>query len=192
MNPKHLFLAALGAALCLFALTAHAGERVVCLVYLNDGGTTAQSTGDVLAASTLDGVACPSTRLQPDGGILNADGGYELSSATGAGTDGGLAGCVQCNFNGAMVISMQCSDPVYYSEKWDGGVDSRRQKPERGVVPATSNDTLVDFDANPDPYYITFRDAISAGSNRHVSVKPVSASSSNVCKFSTVKLLPTP
>lgn len=173
------------------ALPSFGGERVVCLVYLNDGGTTAQSTGDVLATATLDGVACPSTRLQPDGGILNADGGLELSSSTGAGTDGGLAGCVQCDFKGAMVIAMQCSDPVYYSEKWDGGVDSRRQKPERGVVPATTSDTLVDFDANPDPYYITFRDAIPAGSNRHVSVKPVSATS-NVCKFSTVKLLPAP
>ena len=166
---------------------AVAGERAVCVVYLNDGGLTAQSTGDVIAVSTLDGTACPSERLQPDGGYLAWDGGYNLTLANGQPADGGLAGCNQCDFKGATSISMQCSDPVYYSEKWDGGVNNRRQHTERGVVPATTLDTLVDFDINPDPYRIDFRGTNTYGANQHVSVKPVSASSSNRCVFSTIK-----
>lgn len=170
------------------ASLASAGERAVCVVYLNDGGLTAQSTADVLSTSTLDGVACPAERLQTDGGILASDGGFALTTANGqTSTDGGLAGCVMCDFRGATSISFQCSDPVYYSEKWDGGVDSRRQRPERGVVPATTLDTLVDFDINPDPYRVDFRNPGVAGQNQHISLKPVAASASNRCVISTIK-----
>lgn len=166
---------------------ALAGERAVCVVYLNDGGLTAQSTATYLDVATLDGYRCPSERLQPDGGILAWDGGYDLTIANGQPADGGLAGCIQCDFRGASSIAVQCSDPVYYSEKWDGGMDTRRRNIERGVVPATTLDTLIDFDINPDPYRIDFRDSIPPGQNRHISVKPVAASSSNRCVFETIK-----
>lgn len=174
---------------------AFAGERVVCKVWLDDGGVVARSTaptaGDAigvrpdtagLAYATLDGVACPANRLQTDGGIFSSDGGLTLTNAAGTlDTDGGVAGCPACDFRGANTLVMQCKDPVYYSEKWDGGVDKRGQ---RGVVPATANDELVDFDMNPDGYCITFRGTV-AGQNNHISVKPVSASASNVCTFAT-------
>ncbi len=199
MNPKHLVWAALGAAFCvvLLSLSAFAGERVVCKVWLDDGGVVARSTApnaaDLLstrvdtaglAYSTLDGLSCPSSKLQPDGGMLAWDGGsgFEMTTAAGVPT-GTTAGCPFCDFRGATSLVMQCKDPVYYSEKWDGGVDKWGQ---RGVVPATSNDVLVDFDLNPDGYRIDFRGSRS-GKNNHLSVKPVSASATNFCTFSTIE-----
>lgn len=175
---------------------AFAGERVVCKVWLDDGGvvarSTAPNTADLIGVrpdtvglgyATLDGVSCPATRLQTDGGIFSSDGGLTLTNAAGTlNTDGGVAGCPSCDFRGATSLVLQCKDPVYYSEKWDGGVDKWNQ---RGVVPATSNDVLVDFDINPDGYRIDFRGGAN-GQNNHLSVKPVSASATNFCTFSTI------
>lgn len=183
------------AGLMILAFSAFGGERPVCVVWLDDGGIVARSTAPSpletpaglrssgLALATLDGFACPTERLQYDGGILSSDGGFTLTNAAGQlDTDGGVAGCPRCDFRGATSLVMQCKDPVYYSEKWDGGVDRWNQ---RGVVPATTNDVLVDFDINPDGYRIDFRGS-KAGMNNHISVKPVSASASNVCTFSTI------
>lgn len=184
--------------LTLVSSLALAGERVVCKVWLDDGGVVARSTaitqGDALSArpdtvglaySTLDGLACPANRLQPDGGIFAWDGGLDLTTAVGVAADGGVAGCPFCDFRGATSLVLQCKDPVYYSEKWDGGVDRWNQ---RGVIPATSNDILIDFDVNPDGYRIDLRGATSYGiQNQHISVKPVSASATNMCTFSTIK-----
>jgi hypothetical protein len=180
------------------ASLSFAGERVVCKIWLDDGGVVARSTapspGDLigvrpdtagLAYSTLDGLACPTTRLQYDGGILSSDGGLTLTNAAGTlDTDGGLAGCPFCDFRGATSLVLQCAAPVYYSEKWDGGVDKWGQ---RGVVPATANDVKIDFTTNPDGYRIDFRGATSYGiSNQHLSIKPVTASASNFCTLSTI------
>lgn len=196
-NALTVFAVALALAVPLAAL---GGERVVCVVWLDDGGTVARSTApaprDViggarpitagLASSTLDGYACPANRLQPDGGIQAWDGGvgFELTAANGQPTDGGVAGCVYCDFRGVTTLVMQCRDPVYYSEKWDGGVDAWGQ---RGVIPATSNDVLVDFDVNPDGYRIDMRATGIQNANQHISVKPVSAGVTNFCTFSTAK-----
>jgi hypothetical protein len=185
----------------LAATLAHAGERVVCKVWLDDGGIVARSTapnpGDVLtgradtaglALATLDGYRCDPSRLQSDGGIVSSDGGLTLTNAAGtANSDGGYAGCAFCDFRGATSIVMQCRDSsagikVYYSEKWDGGSDSWGQ---RGVVPATSNDELVDFSANPDGYRINLRGRGIQNANQHMSVKPVTASASAYCTFAT-------
>lgn len=184
------------AALGLLSLPASAGERVVCKLWLDDGGIAARSTAPSpaetpysvaavgLASTTLDGFACATNRLQPDGGILPWDGGTALllTSADGTNGDGGVAGCPACDFRGATTLVMQCRDPVYYSEKWDGGVDRWNQ---RGVVSATANDELVDFDVNPDGYRIDFRPGGFSGNN-HISVKPVTASATNFCTFATV------
>lgn len=175
---------------------ASAGERPVCKVWLDDGGIVARSTSTNiseyiinrpetagLALITLDGKACPAERLQTDGGIMSSDGGLTLTNAAGTlNTDGGLAGCPFCDFRNATSVVMQCKDPVYYSEQWDGGRDGWNQF---GVVPATTNSELVDFDANPDGYRIDFRDGFTG--NHHISVKPVSASTTNFCTFATIK-----
>jgi hypothetical protein len=194
MKQVLVVIAALGIVV---AATASAGERVVCKVWLDDGGIVARSTAPSpletpaalgsygLSIATLDGLACPVGRLQTDGGILSSDGGFTLTNAAGTlNSDGGYAGCPACDFRGVSSIVMQCRDPVYYSEKWDGGSDTWNQ---RGVVPATTNDILVDFDANPDGYRIDLRGSAVAGQNQHISVKPVSASASNFCTFSTIK-----
>lgn len=185
---------------------AFAGERVVCKVWLDDGGIVARSTAPApldtiggsrpgtagLASVTLDGFACPANRLQPDGGIQAWDGGtgYEMTQANGQPTDGGVAGCPVCDFRGATSVAFQCLDSngagvkVYYSEQWDGGFDKWNQ---RGVMPATTSSTLVDFSINSDPYRIDFRGSAMPGQNQHVSVKPFAASQSAVCTFSTIK-----
>ena len=193
------------AALALVAsLSALGGERVVCKVWLDDGGIVARSTAPTptdliayrpdtagLGYTTLDGYACPSNRLQPDGGIASWDAGtaFLLTNANGTTADGGVAGCPLCDFRGATSIVMQCRDSsagikVYYSEKWDGGYDNWAQ---RGVVPATSNDELVDFSTNPDGYRIDLRATGIQNANQHISVKPVSASASAYCTFATIK-----
>ena len=190
---KKLIAVAATALLCVVPF-AHAGERVVCKIWMDDGGVVARSTapapGDLIGVrpdteglgyTTLDGIACPTDRLQTDGGILASDAGLYLTNAAGqANSDGGVAGCSLCDLRGARSITLQCNAPVTYSEKWDGGVDRWGQ---RGVVPATTNDTLVDFSTNPDPYRIDFRG--SATSN-NISLKPVTASSSLVCKIATI------
>jgi hypothetical protein len=189
---KILAVAAL--AVLVASLPSLGGERPVCKIYLDDGGVVARSTaptpGDLLAArpdtaglgyATLEGVACPTIRLQTDGGIISSDGGLTLTNAAGtANSDGGVAGCPVCDFRGARSVVLQCKDPVYYSEQWDGGSDSWNQ---RGVMPATANHTLIDFDANPDGYRIDFR---GGGATNHLSIKPVAASASNVCTVSTI------
>ncbi len=179
----------------LLAPRAQAGERVVCTLLLNDGGVAARSTSPVpsellgapetanLGYTTQDGLACPTNRLQPDGGILAWDGGFDLTQANGQAADGGVAGCPICDFRGATSIVMQCAAPVYYSEKWDGGVDRWGQ---RGVVAATTRDEKVDYTINPDGYRIDFR-GTAAGKNNHISVKPVSASATNFCTFATIE-----
>ena len=197
MKNKALVVAVFSMSLLLAVPAARAGDRVVCKVWLDDGGVVARSTATDLTGAvasrpdsvgisiaTLDGLQCPSNRLQADGGIIASDGGFTLTDSAGqVNSDGGLAGCVFCDFRGATSVVMQCRDPVYYSEKWDGGVDRYGQ---RGVVPATANDVLVDFDINPDGYRIDFR-GTRPGMNNHVSVKPVSASASNFCTFSTIE-----
>lgn len=196
-------LVVLGVA-SLVALTpaAEAGDRAVCKVWLDDGGVVARSTAVTpadaigvrpdtvgLAYATLDGLACPAAKLQPDGGIFAWDAGLDLTLANGQPADGGMAGCAFCDFRGATSVAVQCRDTagagvkVYYSEKWDGGVDKWGQ---RGVMPATANDTLLDFTANMDPYRINLRGA-TTGQNQHLSVKPVSASASAYCIFETIK-----
>lgn len=195
-------LAVLAVAAVLASLTAVGGERVVCKVWLDDGGVVARSTattqGDYvagrpdtagLALATLDGYRCSSDRLQTDGGIVSSDGGLTLTNAAGtANSDGGVAGCAFCDFRGATSLVMQCRDSsagikVYYSEKWDGGVDSWGQ---RGVIPATSNDELVDFTSNSDGYRINLRARGIQNANQHISVKPAAASASAYCTFATV------
>lgn len=189
-------------AVALVSLTASGGERVVCKIWLDDGGIVARSTAPSpletpaalgsygLALATLDGRQCPTERRQYDGGILSSDGGFTLTLASGqANSDGGYAGCPACDFGGATSVVMQCRDAttgikVYYSEKWDGGSDNWSQ---RGVVPATANDELVDFSANPDGYRIDLRDVGIQNRNQHISVKPVSASASAYCTFATSK-----
>ena len=184
----------LGVSAVLLATDAHAGERVVCKIWLDDGGVVARSTaptpGDLLLArpdtaslaySTLDGVACPAIRLQTDGGIISSDGGLTLTNAAGtANSDGGYAGCPFCDLRGATSVVLQCAAPVYYSEKWDGGTDNWNQ---RGVMPATANDVKIDFSANPDGYRIDFR---GNGATNNLSIKPVTASASNFCTLSTI------
>ena len=170
------------AVLAVFLVSAaQAGERTVCLLWLDDGGVVPRSSADILATWTLDGKQCPATNLQPDGGILSADGGLLMTDVSGNPTDGGVAGCMFCDLRGARSITLQCNDPVYVSERWDGGSDRWHQ---RGVMPATSYDTLIDFDTNPDPYRIDFR---GGGQTNHISVKPVAASASNVCRISTIQ-----
>ena len=193
---KKLLAVAVTALLCAVPF-AHAGERVVCKIWMDDGGVVARSTAptptDLLAYrpdtaglgySTLVGYSCPAIKLQTDGGIVawDAGTGFEMTNAAGQATDGGVAGCPLCDFRGATSVVLQCKDPVYYSEKWDGGVDKWNQ---RGVTPATSNDVLVDFDMNPDGYRIDFRSSGGA-SNNHLSIKPVSASATNFCTISTI------
>jgi len=169
------------AVLAVFLVSvAQAGERTVCLLWIDDGGVVPRSSADTLAAWTLDGKRCPDDRLQPDGGILSADGGLLMTDVSGNPTDGGVAGCMFCDFGSARSITLQCNDPVYVSEQWDGGVDRWHQ---RGVKPALSSDTLIDFDINPDPYRIDFR---GGGKTNHISVKPVAASASNFCRISTI------
>jgi hypothetical protein len=197
MNVKKI-LAVMTVAVLAVALPSLGGERVVCKVWLDDGGVVARSTALTptaligvrpntagLGYSTLDGKSCPSDRLQPDGGIVAWDAGtsFALTNADGTAADGGRAGCPLCDFRGATSLVLQCKDPVYYSEKWDGGVDQWNQ---RGVTPATSNDVLVDFDMNPDGYRIDFRGSAS-GKNNHLSIKPVSASATNFCTLSTIE-----
>jgi hypothetical protein len=75
-------------------------------------------------------------------------------------------------------LALQCDNPVYVSERWDGGTNRWGQK---GVVPATSSDILVDFDINPDPYRIDLR-----GGGQHLSLLSVSTSA-NVCKLATIQ-----
>lgn len=191
-------LAVAGIVALFLALPSFGGERVVCKLWLDDGGIVARSTAPMpleligvrpdtanLGYATLDGLACPAIRLQFDAGIVAWDAGvgFEMTAQNGQPTDGGVAGCPVCDFRGATSVVMQCKDPVYYSEKWDGGVDKWNQ---RGVMPATANDVLVDFDVNPDGYRIDLRGSCT-GCNQHISVKPVSASASNVCTFSTIK-----
>ena len=53
-------------------------------------------------------------------------------------------------------------------------------------MPATANDVKVDFSSNPDGYRIDFRDRPTRTTNAHISVKPVTASASNFCTFSTI------
>ena len=187
---KKILAVAVVSMLC--ASLSLAGERVVCKIWLDDGGVVARSTAPApldiiagrfdttgLALASLDGTACPAIRLQDDGGILSRDGGLELTDVNGqANTDGGVAGCSFCDLRGARSVALQCKDPVYYSEKWDGGVDRWNQ---RGVVPATANDILIDFDSNPDGYRIDLR-----GTGNAISVKPVTASASNTCTVSTI------
>ena len=195
-------LAVLAGFALVVSFSALGGERVVCKVWLDDGGIVARSTAPSpletpaalgsygLALTTLDGQRCPTERLQYDGGILSSDGGFTLTLASGqANSDGGYAGCPSCDFRGATSIVMQCRDSsagikVYYSEKWDGGSDNWSQ---RGVVPATANDELVDFSANPDGYRIDLRAVGIQNANQHISVKPVSASASAYCTFATTK-----
>lgn len=191
-------LAVAAVFLLVLSVPAIGGERPVCKIWLDDGGVVARSTaptpGDTIAARadtaglasyTLDGLACPATRLQPDGGIAAWDGGigFEMTLATGAASDGGVAGCPFCDFRGATSLVLQCKDPVYVSEQWDGGHDRWNQ---RGVMPATANHTLVDFDVNPDGYRIDFRGG-ATGKNNHLSIKPVTASTTNFCTVSTIE-----
>ena len=153
-------------AVSLVGAYALAGERVVCVIAMpTDGGAAG-------TASQISAVGCPSNVLQSDGGYLAADGGQYLP-------DGGLAGCNACAFKGARSIAIQCDNPVYYSERWDGGTNAWG---ERTVMPATSSDMLIDFDINPDPYRVDFR---STG-NQNVSVKSVSTSANN-CRFGTIQ-----
>lgn len=196
-------LAVVVVGITLAAFTARGGERVVCKVWLDDGGVVARSTApaplDIIGArpdtvglgwTTLDNYRCGSDRLQPDGGIISSDGGLTLTNALGqVNSDGGYAGCPLCDFRGATSVVMQCRDStsgikVYYSEKWDGGIDSWGQ---RGVVPATANDELVDFSINPDGYRIDLRMVGIQNANQHISVKPAAASASAYCTFSTIK-----
>jgi hypothetical protein len=205
-------LAVFVAVLVVIALPSLGGERPVCVVPLNDGGIAARSTGDFIGVVTLDGVRCPASRLQTDGGLLALDGGpylepgrapdggyFRLSDAGIAFPDGGplliadggtfalLSGCVTCDLRGAASVALQCNDPVYYSEQWGGTVTNNRDVGVREPSAATTNGILVDFDINPDPYRIDFRDAIPAGQTRTLSIKPVSASASNRCVISTIK-----
>lgn len=157
----------------LSAPKAEAGERVVCSL------TMPTDAGDISSADELTVTGCPSNRLQTDGGIFSSDGGYTLTNADGtADTDGGVAGCAECDWGPVRSLALQCDNPVYYSERWDGGVNRWGQK---GAVPATSSDTLVDFDVNPDPYRIDLR-----GGVQHISVRSVSTSA-NTCKLSTIQ-----
>ncbi len=153
-------------AVSLVGAYALAGERVVCAITMpTDGGSAS-------TAAQISAVGCPSNVLQSDGGYLAGDGGQYLP-------DGGLAGCNACALKGARSISLQCDNPVYYSERWDGGTNAWGEK---GVTAATSSDILVDFDINPDPYRIDFRGT----GNQNISVKSVSTSA-NVCRVGTIQ-----
>lgn len=138
MKRALLFFAVFaGSVASLTALSAHAGERVMCVLTMpTDAG--AISTAD----STL--------------------------------ADGGVA----CAWGPVKSLAVQCDNPVYYSERWDGGVNNLKQN---GVVPATSSDMLIDFDINPDPYRVDLR-----GQGRHVSLKSVGTSANN-CRVGTVE-----
>ncbi len=165
----------------LMVTSAHAGERTVCILWLDDGGVVPRPSAEMHTGATKDGIICPANRLQYDGGVTASDGGIYLTDVLGqVSTDGGVAGCPFCDLRGARSIALQCNDPVYVSEQWDGGVDQWNQ---RGVHAATSYDTLVDFDINPDPFRIDFR---GGGATNHISVKPVAASATNFCRISTI------
>jgi hypothetical protein len=152
---------------------AQAGERVVCSL------TMPTDAGAISTADELTVVGCPSSRLQTDGGIFSSDGGFTLTNAAGtANTDGGVAGCAECDWGPARSLALQCDNPVYYSERWDGGTNAWNQK---GAVPATTSDVLVDFDINPDAYRVDLR-----GGAQHISVRSVSTSA-NVCKVMTIQ-----
>ena len=147
-------------------MEALAGERVVCsLTMPTDGGTI--STADELTV-----VGCAASKLQSDGGIALWDGGGNWLA------DGGPAGCVACPLGGTKSLALQCNNPVYYSEKWDGGTNPYGQK---GAVPATSSDILIDFDTNPDPYRIDLR-----GQSMHISVMSTSTTA-NTCRVGTIQ-----
>lgn len=138
MKRALLFFAVfVGSVVGLTALSARAGERVVCVLTMpTDAGSI--STAD----STL--------------------------------ADGGVA----CAWGPAKSLALQCDNAVYYSERWDGGVNNLKQN---GVVPATTSDMLIDFDVNPDPYRIDLR-----GQARHISVKSTSTTA-NTCRVGTVE-----
>ena len=198
--------------LVLLPSSVRAGERPVCAIPLNDGGIAARSSGDLIGVVTLDGVRCPADRLQRDGGLLALDGGphlepplqsdggyFRLSDGGITLADGGLyilpdgganailTGCMRCDLRGAASVALQCNDPVYYSEQWGGTVTNLRNVAVREPVAATTNGILVDFDINPDPYRIDFRDAIPAGQTRTLSAKPVTGNATNRCTLSTIK-----
>ena len=152
---------------------ALAGERVVCVL------TMPTDAGSISTAEELTVTGCPSDRLQTDGGIFSSDGGYTLTNAAGqADTDGGVAGCAECDWGAVRSLALQCDNPVYYSERWDGGVNRWKQK---GAVPATTSDMLVDFDTNPDPYRIDLR-----GNGQHISVRSTTTNA-NTCRVGTVQ-----
>lgn len=163
---KKLYTAILAVPL-IFGLSrlAFAGERVLCTLTMpTDAG--AISTADQITAS-----GCSASLLQVDGGLLSADGGSLLG-------DGGVAGCVACNFGPVRSLALQCDNPVYYSERPDGGVSQWNQK---GVAAATTSDMLIDFDINPDPYRIDLR-----GGSQHISVKSTTTTA-NTCRVGSVQ-----
>ena len=162
---KKLYTAVLAVPLLLgLSRLAFAGERVICVLTMpTDAG--AISTADQITAS-----GCSASLLQVDAGLLSDDGGSLLP-------DGGVAGCVACNWGPVRSLALQCDNPVYYSERPDGGQSQWGQK---GVAAATTSDMLIDFDINPDPYRIDLR----AGS-QHISVKSTTVTA-NTCRVGTI------